>query len=134
MAVSVQGEIHMKKTFSLLFFCTALLTAGAFASSDAFASGGFTGPGSAPSLPVTSVREASSLPNDTLVTMRGHIVQQLRKEKYLFKDATGTIEVEIDNKRWQGVTVGPGDLVEIRGEIDVKRRGRTVDVHSIMKL
>ncbi|MDI5434721.1 NirD/YgiW/YdeI family stress tolerance protein, partial [Salmonella enterica subsp. enterica serovar Kentucky] len=37
---------------------------------------------------------------------------------YVFKDATGTINVDIDHKRWNGLTVTPQDTVEIQGEVD----------------
>ncbi len=31
------------------------------------------------------------------------------------EDASGVINVDIDHKRWNGVTVGPQDTVEIQG-------------------
>ncbi|GCS46334.1 hypothetical protein HmCmsJML009_03941 [Escherichia coli] len=36
----------------------------------------------------------------------------------MFKDASGTINVDIDHKRWNGVTVTPKYTVEIPGEVD----------------
>ncbi|MDR0735289.1 MAG: NirD/YgiW/YdeI family stress tolerance protein [Zoogloeaceae bacterium] len=99
----------MKKFFSLsaLFF---------FLSTAAFAQGGFVGP-SATSEAKTIV-EAKDLPDDARVTLQGNIVRALGDEKYLFRDKTGEIVVEIDDEIWRGQTVEPRDAVEIRGEID----------------
>ena len=124
----------MKKLIAFLFCCTAFVAGSALASPVGSAPEGFTGPGSAVSPPVTSAREAKSMRDDTRVVMRGHIVQQLGKDKYLFKDASGTIQVEIDDDKWRGLSVTPDDIVEIRGEIDADWKGVEVDVDSIVKL
>ena len=76
--------------------------------------GGFTGPGPA----LSTVQQAKDMRDDSPVTLQGHIVQHLGDDHYLFKDNTGTINVEIDHKRWQGQNVGPNDLVEISGEVE----------------
>ncbi|MDR1311942.1 MAG: NirD/YgiW/YdeI family stress tolerance protein, partial [Burkholderiaceae bacterium] len=55
------------------------------------AQGGFAGPG--PS--VVTVEQSKSMPDDSHVTLHGNIVQHLGKDKYLFRDATGSITVEI---------------------------------------
>ena len=91
--------------------------------------GGYTGPGPA----LSTVEQAKNMRDDSHVTLRGHIVQHLGGERYVFKDNTGTINVEIDNKRWQGQTVGPNDLVEISGELDKEWRELEIDVKKIVK-
>ena len=58
--------------------------------------GGFSGPG--PGL--LTVEQAKGMSDDSYVAVKGSIVQQLGDEKYLFKDATGTITVEIDHDVW----------------------------------
>lgn len=78
--------------------------------------GGFTGP-TAPNLNVTAA-EASKLSDDTPVILTGKIEQSLGDEKYMFRDASGTIIIEIDDDDWRGVTVGPNDTVILQGEID----------------
>lgn len=74
--------------------------------------GGFTGPSGA----VTTVANAKSLRDDTWVTLRGKIVERISDDLYKFQDASGVINVDIDHKRWNGVTVGPQDTVEIQGK------------------
>lgn len=79
--------------------------------------GGFQGPNGS----VTTVESAKSLRDDTWVTLRGNIVERISDDLYVFKDASGTINVDIDHKRWNGVTVTPKDTVEIQGEVDAPR-------------
>ena len=91
--------------------------------------GGYTGPG--PS--VSTVEQAKGMRDDTHLALRGRIVQHLGGKHYLFSDDTGTIEVEIENKRWQGQTVGPDDVVEIYGEVDKDWNELAIDVDRIVK-
>ena len=91
--------------------------------------GGFTGPGPA----LSTVQQARDMRDDSPVTLQGHIVQHLGDAHYLFKDNTGTINVEIDHKRWQGQNVGPNDLVEISGEVEKDWSELGIDVKRIIK-
>ena len=94
--------------------------------------GGFTGP-AASNLNVTAA-EASKLSDDTPVILTGKIEQSLGDEKYMFRDASGTIIVEIDNDDWRGVTVGPNDTVELQGEVDTDMfQPNKVDVDTVVK-
>ena len=94
--------------------------------------GGFTGP-AASNLNVTAA-EASKLSDDTPVILTGKIKQSLGDEKYMFRDASGTITVEIDNEDWRGVTVGPNDTVELQGEVDTDMfQPNKVDVDTVVK-
>ncbi len=94
------------------------------------AMGGYAGPG--PDL--VTVEQAKNLPDDARVALKGHIIQSLGGKDYVFKDATGTINVEISKKRWQGQNVGPEDLVEIHGEVDKEWSKVEIDVKRIIKL
>ncbi|HEE1278117.1 TPA: NirD/YgiW/YdeI family stress tolerance protein, partial [Klebsiella pneumoniae] len=40
----------------------------------------------------------------------------------------------IDHKRWNGVTVGPQDTVEIQGEVDKDWNSVEIDVKQIRKI
>ena len=88
---------------------------------------GFQGPGLAPS----SVAEALKLNDDTPVVLVGQIEKSLGDEKYLFKDASGSVTVEIDNEDWRGVTVTPKDTIVIQGEIDKDFFKTEIDVDSV---
>ncbi len=92
--------------------------------------GGFTGPSGA----VTTVANAKSLRDDTWVTLRGKIVERISDDLYKFQDASGVINVDIDHKRWNGVTVGPQDTVEIQGEVDKDWNSVEIDVKQIRKI
>ena len=92
--------------------------------------GGFKGP----SAGVTTVADALKAKDDTLVVLTGHIEKETAKEKYLFKDATGSIIVEIDNEDWQGQNVTPADTVVIHGEVDKEiMHAPEIDVDRIEK-
>ncbi|EPY6921408.1 YgiW/YdeI family stress tolerance OB fold protein [Klebsiella variicola] len=92
--------------------------------------GGFTGPSGA----VTTVANAKSLRDDTWVTLRGRITERISDDLYKFQDASGVINVDIDHKRWNGVTVGPQDTVEIQGEVDKDWNSVEIDVKQIRKI
>ncbi len=84
--------------------------------------GGFVGPNGSS----TTVESAKSL--------RGNIVERISDDLYVFKDATGTINVDIDHKRWNGLTVTPQDTVEIQGEVDKDWNSVEIDVKQIRKV
>ena len=89
--------------------------------------GGFQGPGLEPS----SVSEALKLNDDTPVVLVGQIEKSLGGEKYLFKDATGSVTVEIDNEDWRGVNVTTKDTIVIQGEVDKDFFKTEIDVDSV---
>lgn len=91
--------------------------------------GGFSGPGPA----LSTVVNAQSQADDTWVTLRGHILQHNGDKRYVFSDATGKIDVKIGRKAWNGVNIGPDDLVEIRGEVDRDWRDLHIDVKQVLK-
>lgn len=91
--------------------------------------GGFNGPSVVPVL--TTVKAASHADDNAAVELTGHIISSIGKEDYMFKDVTGEIKVEIDNKDWRGVTVTPTTKVILRGEVDKDWTVRTVDVDTV---
>lgn len=117
-----------------LIAVSALAISVAFAS-QAFAKnqngGGFSGP-SAQTL-ITTSADALNAKDDTQVVLTGKIEQNLGDEKYLFRDASGTITLDIDNDEWNGQNIAPEDTVEIRGEVDKGFTKIEVEVDSIVK-
>ena len=94
--------------------------------------GGFTGPHAQGANTVAGALKAS---DDTMVTLKGNIIRQVAHEKYEFKDSTGVMIVEIDDDKWNGLSVGPNDVVEIYGEVDSEiYRKNEVDVKFIKKV
>lgn len=129
----------MKKIMIVLFsICSLGLSGialannhgGGFVGGQASTSGGFRGP----SIEVSTVAAAKEMRDDQRVVLRGYIVKSLGDELYLFKDDTGTINVDIDGKRWKGQVITPEDLVEIRGEVDKDWHSIEIDVKRIIKL
>lgn len=92
--------------------------------------GGFAGP-SAPRVPVDKVK---SLDDDTWVTLQGNIEQRVGDDTYTFRDASGTLTVEIDHKRWNGQTITPQDKVQLEGKVDKDWNSVEVDVKNIKKI
>ncbi|MDR0759037.1 MAG: NirD/YgiW/YdeI family stress tolerance protein [Treponema sp.] len=96
---------------------------------------GFTGPGSGLSL--ITISEANKLRDHSPVLLRGNIIRSLdrKKEKFMFKDNTGEVVVEIDWHIWNGLSVNENDTVEIFGYIDKKGWWiEEIEVKSIKKL
>ncbi len=52
----------------------------------------------------------------------------------MFRDASGEVEVEVDQDVWRGTEVGPDDLIRIRGEVDHSWNKTEVEVESLEKV
>lgn len=82
----------------------------------------------------TSVAEALKMNDDTYVTVQGNIVKKLSDDMYLFKDATGSMNVEIDKDKWKGVSADTKDLLELTGEVEKKYNSTKLDVDMVRKI
>jgi len=89
--------------------------------------GGFTGNTTA----LSTVKDAQSMKDDQCVMLEGYIDQRTGHDKYIFRDDSGTINVDIDNDRWQGQNVSPKDKVRLEGEVDKDWNSVEIDVKSI---
>lgn len=132
----------MKKSMLALImplFCTPLLAA---------ENGGFKQEGKAPApedqtagyravtdlQDTTAVNKLAGLPDGAPVSLMGNILRQTGKQSYSLRDKTGTVRLEIDEKRWQGQEVKPDELVSIRGRL-VKTGSETyVQVNKLNKM
>lgn len=92
--------------------------------------GGFNGPSGS----VVTVKQAQDIKDDSWVILRGNIVERVGEDDYTFRDATGSLKVEIDNKHWNGQNVAPGDKVEIQGELDKDFNNVEMDVKQVRKI
>lgn len=125
-----------KNLFVLLFagfsFATFAQQSG-FISTDGspgYSQGGFNGP--SPTL--STVSQAKRRWDDAWVVLEGHITKQVGHELYEFRDNSGSVYVEIDDKYWMGQTASPEDKVRIEGEVDRDWDGMNIDVKSIRVL
>ena len=80
--------------------------------------GGFQGPTA--SVGTDTVAKALKAWDDAPVVLTGNIVQRMAgsDDKYMFRDATGQIIVDIDHELFWGKTVTPNNTVRISGEVD----------------
>lgn len=121
----------MIKTSLAAFIAVSSLTFATNSFAQANTQGGFTGPSVTAA---TTIEEAKNMGDDTYVVLQGTIEQSLGDEKYMFKDNTGTIKVEIDNEDWNGLSVAPTDVVEIKGEVDKGWTSIEIEVDQISKI
>ena len=83
---------------------------------------------------IATVSQVKEMRDDVPVIVKGHIVQRMGNEKYLFEDSTGSITVEIDKEDWRGQTVTPTDNVKLYGEVDAGWFNTEIDVDYVEKL
>ena len=69
-----------------------------------------------------------------MVILQGNIQKKVGDELYLFSDGNDTIMVEIDDDDWNGLSIGPNDVVEISGEVDKGWTSIEIDVDQIKKV
>ena len=83
---------------------------------------------------LTTAVKVKEMQDDSWVKLRGNITERLSDDRYMFRDETGTVNVEIDHKRWNGVTVTPQDKVEIQGKVDKGWNEFEIDVKQVIRL
>ena len=90
--------------------------------------GGFKGPSTV--VEVNTVAKALKASDEAPCVLEGNIISAgPKRDGYVFNDATGNINIEIDAKLFQGRTVTPENTVRIYGEVESKlSRASEVDV------
>lgn len=119
----MENTMNRRLTLALIATTLSLLSAGAFAQ--------YTGSGATHA--VTTVAEARAQRDDQPVVLRGTLVARIGHERYRFKDATGEIDVEIDDKDLPShQAVSATTVVELHGEVDTHRFKPTdIDVEHV---
>lgn len=79
--------------------------------------GGFSGPTGSPD-GCSTVAMALKARDDTYCALEGHIINRISRDRYTFRDHTGSIVVDIDDKDFRGMTVTPETRVRLIGEVD----------------
>lgn len=110
----------------IIFIFPLLLAAPAFAQN----SGGYAGPDNRP---LVTAAEATSLADDSRITVRGYLVESLGDEEYRFEDSTGSLIVEIDDEVWRDIRADESTEVELSGELDVEGDRRELDVDRVRR-
>lgn len=118
----------MKLLNTLLVTAALGLSVSAFAGHGPYPQGpqGFNGPNVG-----TVAAVSKNAHDDQWVTLRGRLTNYLGHERYEFTDATGSIEVELDDDRdWSFVS--KGQLIDIMGKVDRDFLSTTIEVKKIV--
>ncbi|MNR14339.1 hypothetical protein D3C85_1308110 [compost metagenome] len=108
----------------------ALLAAPLF--STAVMASNYTGPGA--TAQISTVASALEAADDAQVVLQGQIVKRIKGDIYEFKDATGTMKVEIDDEDWPPQAIDDKAKVKLTGEVDRDLMGREVDVEFVERV
>ena len=82
-----------------------------------------------------TVKQALSGQDGSVISLVGNITQQINNDEYLFTDGADQIQVEIKNRAWRGLNVGPQDKIRISGKLDNDNFQRPeVEVFSVEKV
>ena len=101
-----------------LLLILLLLSVPAHAAFQGPGAGGFKGP--TVGVEITSVKQALEGNDDAPVLLTGTIVGRKAgsDDKYIFRDATGELTVDIDKEVFAGRTVTPENTVKLSGKVD----------------
>ena len=103
-----------ENTMNRLLAIALIATPLALLSPQAFAQ--YTGPGAGTA--ASTVADARAQRDDHPVVLRGTLISKIGDERYQFRDASGQIEVEIDDEDLPPQAIGADTVVELRGKVD----------------
>jgi uncharacterized protein YdeI (BOF family) len=81
--------------------------------------------------PISKVSDIATMPDDSVVYIQGMIVQDLGDENYLFKDNTGTINIEIDEELVDNNKIVGEAMMFITATVDKDGNITTLDAEEI---
>ncbi|MDO4698498.1 MAG: NirD/YgiW/YdeI family stress tolerance protein [Pasteurellaceae bacterium] len=97
------------------------------------AKGGFVGHGQQVGV-ITTIAQALKARDDEPVQLTGSIIRQIDNDEFIFRDSTGEIKIDVDDKAWQGQNVGFDDKITVYGKVDKETIGKnSVDVYRVQK-
>lgn len=67
---------------------------------------------------ISTVANVLTRDNTAQAALQGNITYALGNDRYLFRDHSGEIIIEITQDRWQGMFVSPADSIEISGGLN----------------
>lgn len=119
-----------------------LLIMSAFVSSSVYAD--FTGPSvyqtnsgfqnAGTTYSVSQVKDVLNMYDDQIAVVQGNITKRLSDDKYLFKDKSGEMVVEIDYKYWANIQVDENNILELTGKVDRDYNTVSLDVFIVKKV
>ncbi|MGQ9444281.1 YgiW/YdeI family stress tolerance OB fold protein [[Pasteurella] aerogenes] len=84
--------------------------------------------------PVANISQQDTWKDDQYIVLQGKIVEQVGKDDYRIKDASGEMVVEIERGAWSGQDVSPNDEVKLYGEVDKSWNKTEVEIHRVEKV
>ena len=89
---------------------------------------GFNGPSTAATQAETVITAVGSSEGTTCV-LTGNIIERLNRDRYTFRDSSGSITVNIPEHVFGSLEVTPEDTVRLTGEIRGKKDPARSDTH-----
>ena len=83
---------------------------------------------------VSKAADANTWKDDQYIILQGNIVKQVGNDDYIFKDASGELQVEIDRNARRGQDISPSDEVKLYGEVDKSWDKMEVDIDRVEKI
>lgn len=68
------------------------------------------------------------------IVLEGKIIERHGRDRYTFRDRSGSMIVKIDDKDWHGVKVGAKDLVRIYSKVEKRKSKTEVNVDRIERI
>ena len=88
----------------------------------------FRGP-SAATAPAATADQAVKAEEHATCVLQGRITEHLSRDRYTFKDDTGSIQIAIAPHVFGSLEVGPEDTVRVTGEMAGKKKPDRLDPH-----
>lgn len=84
---------------------------------------------------ITNVQTAKKQYDNTPVTLEGYFIRQIDDDEFIFRDNSGEIKVDVEDRAWFGVNATPNDRVRIHGSVDKEfAEATTIDVYQIQRI
>jgi uncharacterized protein (TIGR00156 family) len=78
-----------------------------------------------------NIKDVIKMKDNSYITIQGNIIKKISDDKYILKDSTGTMIVEIDEEKLKGININQNNKVELTGELEKDFNGIMLDVDSI---
>jgi uncharacterized protein (TIGR00156 family) len=70
--------------------------------------------------------------DDEMAVLTGNVIKRVGKERFIFRDATGEIRLDIDQEKMPSQPFDEKSIVEVSGEVEREfMRSVEIDVHTI---
>ncbi|GAS73001.1 hypothetical protein NGUA41_01007 [Salmonella enterica] len=82
---------------------------------------------------IMTVQQAKTMHDGATISLRGNLIEAQGRDKFIFRDKTGTINTLIPLAVFDGRTVKPDQMIRINGSLDAKMQPPVVRVNKIQK-